>query len=126
MLFHIESNLTLLEGKLRNAAEAKTPENFIKLISTVIYSTTGSAIATATFVKGKFLLTGTEFLFYDKFKNKEKDNSGRILPNHLQIGPSFQDNVLQVTAIHTQAGLEKADYLKELAILEVSYCMKGL
>ena len=126
MLFDTDSNLTLLAGKLSKANEAETPENFIKLISAVIYKPVSTVKATATFVTGKYLLTAAGFLYDTKYKKTEKEDSGKILSMYLAIRTSFVDDILQVAKIYNKERAKKDDYRKEPAILEVSYSVKGL
>ena len=126
MLFYIESNLTLLEGKLARAKIATTPANFIKLITSVIYKPYRSERVTATFVTEKHLLTAAGFLFDNDYDKQDIDKSKRIKPAALAIGTSFLADLLQVTEIYNQVKPNKNDYEKEPAILQVSYCVKGL
>ena len=126
MLFYIESNLTSLEGKLKYANSAITPENFIKLISSVIYIRSHSERATATFVAGKYLLTAAGFLFFGHYNKEDIDISGRILPDILGTGTNLIGYLLTVEKIYHPKKENKDDYRKEPAILEVSYCVKGL
>ena len=126
MIFYIESNLTLLEGKGENAKEDKTPAHFIRLICIVIYDYTGSERAVATFVTGKHLLTAAGFLFDDDYHAEHKDPEGKVFAEKLLIGTKFSDNLLKVEKIYNQKKQNKDDYRKEPAILEVSYCVKGL
>ena len=90
MIFYIESNLTLLEGKREHAKEAKTPAHFIKLICIVIYDDTRSEMAVATFVTGKHLLTAAGFLFDKHYDAKHIDQEGRVFTNKLLIGTNFK------------------------------------
>ena len=71
-------------------------------------------------------MTAAGFLYDSAYKTSEKDKSGRILSEHLAIGTSFSSDILQVRIIHNQKKENKGDYAKEPAILEVSYCVKGL
>ena len=126
MLFYIESNLTLLEGKVKYAKEAKTPANFIKLICIVIFDPFGFERATATFVTGKNLLTTAEFLFDDDYRNRRVYSDGEEYSLNLSIRTSFRSNLLKVRGVVYQGEKDKDDYSKDPAILQVSYCVKGL
>ena len=125
MIFYIESNLTLLEGKLENAKDAKNWVNFVELICIVIYTSSGTEVATATFVTGKHLLTTAEFLFDNRYYERDVTWDKRVSSSRLSIGTSYSIS-LQVVQIYNPTKENKDDYRKEPAVLEVSYCVKGL
>ena len=109
-----------------NADTVTTQKNFIKLISSVIYKRYGSEKATATFVTGKHLLTIAHFLYDKNYYHEDLDSFRRVSARKLLICTSFLNKRLKVRVIYNQEKINKDDYRKEPAILQVSYCVKGL
>ena len=71
-------------------------------------------------------MTIADFLYDKNYYYEELDSFRRVSARYLLICTSFLNMLLNVKVVYNQRKIYKDDYRKEPAIIQLSYCVKGL